>query len=146
MKTKVMLWIMGILIGIGVITNASTQKATVEGTQVTSPSFQIFSTPTQTLTPTITPTVTLKSTPTVSLPVYTATPTYHNSLTVTPESGQSTTDANNNSYYTNANGPAYSTNTTVPAGATAQCADGTYSFSQHHSGSCSHHGGVVQWY
>jgi uncharacterized protein DUF3761 len=30
-----------------------------------------------------------------------------------------------------------------PAGATAQCADGTYSFSQHRQGSCSGHGGVV---
>jgi Protein of unknown function (DUF3761) len=29
-----------------------------------------------------------------------------------------------------------------PAGATARCADGTYSFSQHRSGTCSHHGGV----
>ena len=29
-----------------------------------------------------------------------------------------------------------------PAGATAQCADGTYSFSQHSRGTCSHHGGV----
>jgi hypothetical protein len=34
----------------------------------------------------------------------------------------------------------------VPVGATAKCADGTYSFSQHRSGTCSHHGGVVQWY
>ena len=32
-----------------------------------------------------------------------------------------------------------------PPGATAQCNDGTYSFSQHHSGTCSHHGGVAQW-
>jgi hypothetical protein len=32
-----------------------------------------------------------------------------------------------------------------PAGATAQCADGTYSFSHTHSGTCSHHGGVAQW-
>src|SRR5262245_35657077 len=29
----------------------------------------------------------------------------------------------------------------VPAGATAQCNDGTFSFSQHHQGTCSHHGG-----
>jgi hypothetical protein len=29
-----------------------------------------------------------------------------------------------------------------PAGATARCADGTYSFSQHRSGTCSPHGGV----
>jgi hypothetical protein len=29
--------------------------------------------------------------------------------------------------------------------ATAQCRDGTYSFSQHHQGTCSHHGGVSGW-
>jgi Protein of unknown function (DUF3761)/G5 domain len=34
---------------------------------------------------------------------------------------------------------------TAPAGATAQCVDGTYSFSQSRSGTCSHHGGVAQW-
>jgi hypothetical protein len=33
----------------------------------------------------------------------------------------------------------------APAGATAECNDGTYSFSQHHSGTCSHHGGVKRW-
>jgi hypothetical protein len=32
-----------------------------------------------------------------------------------------------------------------PAGATARCTDGTYSRSQHHSGTCSHHGGVAAW-
>jgi Protein of unknown function (DUF3761) len=32
-----------------------------------------------------------------------------------------------------------------PPGATARCRDGTYSFSQHHSGTCSHHGGVAVW-
>jgi hypothetical protein len=30
-----------------------------------------------------------------------------------------------------------------PPGATARCNDGTYSFSQHHSGTCSSHGGVA---
>ncbi|HEY5221143.1 MAG TPA: DUF3761 domain-containing protein, partial [Candidatus Paceibacterota bacterium] len=34
----------------------------------------------------------------------------------------------------------------VPYGATAQCRDGTYSFSLHRSGTCSHHGGVKRWY
>ena len=34
---------------------------------------------------------------------------------------------------------------TAPAGATAQCRDGTWSFSQHRQGTCSHHGGVDQW-
>jgi hypothetical protein len=53
--------------------------------------------------------------------------------------------------YTNSNGntvpsPSYSTDGNVPAGATAQCNDGTYSFSQHRSGTCSHHGGVAVWY
>jgi hypothetical protein len=33
----------------------------------------------------------------------------------------------------------------VPAGATARCRDGTYSFSEHRSGTCSYHGGVAQW-
>lgn len=33
-----------------------------------------------------------------------------------------------------------------PAGASAQCRDGTYSFSRHRRGTCSHHGGVRQWF
>jgi hypothetical protein len=33
----------------------------------------------------------------------------------------------------------------APAGATAQCNDGTYSFSQSRSGTCSGHGGVARW-
>lgn len=32
-----------------------------------------------------------------------------------------------------------------PAGATAVCRDGTYSYSQHRSGTCSSHGGVATW-
>jgi Protein of unknown function (DUF3761) len=32
-----------------------------------------------------------------------------------------------------------------PPGATARCNDGTYSYSQTHSGTCSHHGGVAAW-
>jgi hypothetical protein len=34
---------------------------------------------------------------------------------------------------------------TAPAGATAECEDGTYSFSESRSGTCSHHGGVAKW-
>lgn len=53
----------------------------------------------------------------------------------------------NDNHYTNSDGtrvhsPAYSNN--VPSGATAQCNDGTYSFSQHRQGTCSHHGGVAR--
>jgi uncharacterized protein YraI len=32
-----------------------------------------------------------------------------------------------------------------PAGASAECNDGTYSFSKHRRGTCSHHGGVRRW-
>src|ERR1700758_678117 len=32
-----------------------------------------------------------------------------------------------------------------PSGATAQCRDGSYSFSRSHRGTCSHHGGVAKW-
>jgi Protein of unknown function (DUF3761) len=32
-----------------------------------------------------------------------------------------------------------------PPGATARCRDGSYSYSTHHSGTCSHHGGVAVW-
>jgi hypothetical protein len=34
---------------------------------------------------------------------------------------------------------------TQPAGATARCEDGTFSFSESRSGTCSHHGGVSEW-
>jgi hypothetical protein len=33
----------------------------------------------------------------------------------------------------------------APKGATARCRDKTYSFSEHASGTCSHHGGVAVW-
>jgi hypothetical protein len=63
----------------------------------------------------------------------------------------STTQAklSNDNHYQNVDGqsvhsPAHSSGG-VPAGATAQCADGTYSFSTHRQGTCSHHGGVGKW-
>lgn len=48
---------------------------------------------------------------------------------------------------TSAATPTSSTNAsnTDATGATAKCKDGTYSHSKHHSGSCSHHGGVAQF-
>jgi Protein of unknown function (DUF3761) len=53
-------------------------------------------------------------------------------------------------YYRNSDGvcvhrPVKSQDSGVPQGATAQCRDGSYSFSQHRSGTCSHHGGVAKW-
>jgi hypothetical protein len=41
--------------------------------------------------------------------------------------------------------PAKAVDGKVPAGASAQCRDGSYSFSKSHRGTCSHHGGVASW-
>jgi hypothetical protein len=41
--------------------------------------------------------------------------------------------------------PTAAAGNTDPTGATAKCKDGTYSKSQHHSGTCSSHGGVAEW-
>ena len=65
-------------------------------------------------------------------------------------SNDGTGGVDSDKYYTNVDGikvpsPAYSTDGSVPEGATAQCADGTYSSSQHRRGTCSSHGGVSQW-
>jgi hypothetical protein len=59
-------------------------------------------------------------------------------------------DLDNHNTYVNRDGqtvhaPAHSRSGQIPEGASAQCRDGTYSFSRHHSGTCSRHGGVVAW-
>ena len=61
---------------------------------------------------------------------------FHASHSYGPRSGR---------HYTNVDG--YSVHSPMhsshrPAGATAHCSDGTWSFSQHARGTCSHHGGV----
>jgi hypothetical protein len=66
-----------------------------------------------------------------------------------PKAQSAPPQLSNDRHYTNSDGqqvhsPAYSSGG-VPAGATALCGDGTYSFSQHRSGTCSHHGGVAKW-
>lgn len=61
---------------------------------------------------------------------------------------QTTTTHKNDPYYTNSRGQRVRRpmkSQTVPAGATAQCRDGSYSFSQSRRGTCSHHGGVATW-
>jgi hypothetical protein len=50
--------------------------------------------------------------------------------------------------YTNVDGKRVQSPTrsmTVPKGASARCGDGSYSFSAHRKGTCSHHGGVSSW-
>ncbi len=48
-------------------------------------------------------------------------------------------------YYKNGYGHCVHSPSNSPIGATAQCRDGTYSYSQSASGTCSHHGGVRTW-
>ena len=52
--------------------------------------------------------------------------------------------------YTNARGvwvpsPTRTRGDEPPSGASAECRDGTYSFSMSRRGTCSHHGGVARW-
>ncbi|HEY3597123.1 MAG TPA: DUF3761 domain-containing protein [Paraburkholderia sp.] len=67
-----------------------------------------------------------------------------------PASAPDEADLSNHNTYRNHDGetvhaPAYSRSGNVPEGASARCRDGTYSFSRHHSGTCSRHGGVESW-
>lgn len=63
-----------------------------------------------------------------------------------PSRGQS--NCTNNGTYVNRKGQTVrrpENCSAAPKGATAQCRDGTYSFSQSRRGTCSHHGGVAKW-
>lgn len=53
-------------------------------------------------------------------------------------------------HYSNQDGvsvhsPAHTVSGAAPDGASAKCSDGSYSFSLHRRGTCSHHGGVIRW-
>jgi hypothetical protein len=86
--------------------------------QITIPTSTPISISTPLATPVVTPTTTQTPSITATTPITTITPI----STITP------------------------TDTSIPAGATAKCNDGTYSYSQHRQGTCSHHGGVNVWY
>lgn len=68
----------------------------------------------------------------------------------TPITTQETHSTSPIHYYTNTAGNQVQSPTHYdngpPSGATAQCNDGTYSFSQSRRGTCSHHGGVSRWF
>nr|WP_279629104.1 DUF3761 domain-containing protein [Caballeronia ptereochthonis] len=67
------------------------------------------------------------------------------SITTTREQEDEETSADARLCGRVAHSSAHSGSGAVPQGATAQRRDGTYSFSQHHSGTCSRHGGMAQW-
>jgi hypothetical protein len=99
---------------------ASIPTATFTPTDTATPT--ITRTATVTSTQTITRTPTITNTPTV---IFTPLPTKTRIPTIMPTRPLSTTDPLD--------------------GVTAICKDGTYSYSQHRSGTCSGHGGVREW-
>lgn len=62
----------------------------------------------------------------------------------TPATVTPTTPSEGNGY-TNVEGNHIQSPGSNPSGATAKCRDGSYSYSQHRSGTCSGHGGVDDW-
>lgn len=75
-------------------------------------------------------------------------PVYSPAQSSTSESSYNDTGSCGEDYYRNSDGACVHrpvSSDTAPPGATAQCRDGTYSFSQHRSGTCSGHGGVERW-
>ncbi len=100
-------------------------------------------TPSSTPTPPVVLSAQSTATPTPT-PIVTPAPTRAPTLTPTVAAAQTSTGSG----YINSDGnyvqsPVHAD--APPAGATAQCGDGSYSFSQHRSGTCSHHGGVARW-
>jgi hypothetical protein len=65
--------------------------------------------------------------------------------TVTPAAATAAAPAAKSPPVTTKSAPTAATGNTDPTGATAKCKDGTYSKSQHRSGTCSSHGGVAEW-
>jgi hypothetical protein len=122
------LGVLGLVLVAGFIGGSSTPTSTPEpsAVEVASPATSVTPEPAQT---------------TATAPVQTQTVTNIQAQTAIPVPASDTT-------YTNVDGNQVSSPTyapSAPAGATAQCNDGTYSFSQHRNGTCSHHGGVAQW-
>ena len=114
-------------------------SVTVAPTETPTPT-PVPDTPTPTFTPTNTPRPVRKD----------VAPTTVSRLPTQAPAGESNAQLDNSNYDTNSAGntvhsPAKTIDGRVPAGATAQCGDGTYSLSQSHRGTCSHHGGVAQW-
>ena len=87
--------------------------------------------------------ITTPATPVVSQQTVDQVAPYHASVVPTDSSNLSNSNYYTNTYGNQVHSPAYSN--TVPVGASAQCGDGTYSFSQSRRGTCSHHGGVATW-
>jgi hypothetical protein len=84
----------------------------------------------------------------ILLPAFAQTPQQPSPNQPNPQQQQSKPKCADNGTYVNSKGETVKRPencSSAPQGATAQCADGTYSFSQSRRGTCSHHGGVAKW-
>ncbi len=150
-KNKPLLILLALLVPTLMVADANQSKNTdVKGVSISIPTILPGKITTPTYTPIPTPTLEPTSSP---IPTITPVIIYPTPTTVIqniqPTVAQST-ELDNNKTYTNVDGnqiqsPASSNDGSVPAGATARCGDGTYSFSKHRKGTCSHHGGVAMW-
>ena len=150
-------WLRGALIGAGVLfiggaalggCDSGTAIPTISGNVST-----ITTIPTDTTT-TIATTTTTPVTSTVDVPIVTTVPLPAPTTVeaAVPQqgsggSGGSETSCGSDSYV-NSDGQCVHDPVqapSAPTGATAKCQDGSYSFSKHHSGTCSGHGGVAEW-
>jgi hypothetical protein len=95
--------------------------------------------PTATAQPTVTPTAQTAPAVTAPPPQWQAKPYVVTAPEPQPAPNGAYTNVDGNSVSRPYQAPS------APAGASARCRDGSYSFSQHRQGTCSHHGGVSEW-
>ena len=82
------------------------------------------------------------------IPIFAQTPQQSSPNQTAPQQERAKTKCTNNGTYVNSKGETVKRPencSAAPQGATAQCHDGSYSFSRSGSGTCSHHGGVAKW-
>lgn len=132
MSFKKVLLVAGALLFIGAASSADSTETANQSVELNESTIRTTSIPTEE--------------PVYSTPIPTVVQTVYE--VPVSSSSNSWTNSGSNDTYINSRGnevqsPGYYDS--APAGASAQCNDGTYSFSQSRRGTCSHHDGVAVW-